>query len=138
MNKKNPLKKLLIIAGLVAFFAFDEVFLIILFSRIGFPALATGVWIAIGVGLVFLNLLLALVIYRMIQTRPSTGSEGLIGQRGVVVTSRGRSGKVLVRSEHWDAEFAEELKPGDEVTVSSLRGLVLVVKSAKAAGHREE
>jgi membrane protein implicated in regulation of membrane protease activity len=111
------------------------VFLIVLFSRIGFPAFSTPVWFGIGAFLVGLNLLLALLVYRLIQTRPKTGIEGLTGQKGIVLTSSGRKGKVQLRGENWDAEFPEELKPGDEVTVDSLKGLVLVVEPARA---REE
>jgi len=125
-------KKALIIIGLLVFFAFDDVLLIILFSRIGFPSFSMPVWVAIGAFLVGLNFLLALVIYRLIRTRPQTGIEALAGQRGVVLTTTGRKGKVRVRGENWDAESSEELRPGDEVTVSSLRGLVLVVESGRA------
>jgi membrane protein implicated in regulation of membrane protease activity len=118
--------------GLLVFFAFDEVLLIILFSRIGFPAFSVPVWLGIGAVLVGLNFLLALVIYRLIQTRPKTGIEGLAGQKGVVLSSSGKRGKVRVRGESWDADFSEELRPGDEVTVNSLKGLVLVVEPASA------
>lgn len=131
------LKKALIITGLLVFFVFDEVLLIILFSRIGFPPFSTAVWVAIGAVLVCLNFLLALLIYRLIQTRPKTGVEGLTGQRGVVLTSSGKKGKVQLRGENWDAEFSEELKPGDEIMVSSLRGLVLVVESGRARKEKE-
>ncbi len=131
-------KKALIIVGLLVFFVFDEVFLIILFSRIGVPGFSLPVWLGIGAVLVGLNFLLALVIYRLIRTRPTTGVEGLTGQRGVVLASSGRKGKVEVRGENWDAEFPEELEPGDEVTVSSLKGLVLVVEPGRRNQGEQE
>jgi membrane-bound serine protease (ClpP class) len=128
-------KKFLKILGLVAFFALDDVLLVILFFKIGFPHLSVGVWIAIAVFLVLLNVSLATVVYRAILKRPTTGREGLVAATGVVVTSQGRRGKVMVRGEHWDAEFTEDLKPGDEVRVTALKGLTLVVERD---GHRRE
>jgi membrane-bound serine protease (ClpP class) len=128
---KGQLKKFLTIVGLVAFFAADEVLLVILFFRIGFPHLSVAIWILIAVFLVLLNVSLAIVAYRVILKRPTTGKEGLVAATGVVLTSQGRRGKVMVRGEHWDAEFTEDLNPGDEIRVSALKGLTLVVESSK-------
>lgn len=125
------LKKFLTILGLVAFFAADEVLLVILFFRIGFPHLPVTIWVLIAVFLVLLNVSLAIVVYRTILKRPTTGKEALVGATGVVVASQGKRGKVMVRGEHWDAEFTEDLKPGDEIRVSAVKGLTLVVESSK-------
>lgn len=129
-------KKPLTVIGLVALFAFDDVVLLILFLRIGFPHLSLSIWIAIAVFLVLLNVSLAMVVYKVILRRPTTGKEGLVAATGVVLTSQGTRGKVMVRGEHWDAEFTENLKPGDEVRVSALKGLTLLVESSKH--HRED
>lgn len=125
------LKKFLTVLGLVAFFAADDVLLVILFFRIGFPHLPVAVWVLIVVFLVLLNVSLAIVVYRVILKRPTTGKEGLVAATGVVVASQGKKGKVMVRGEHWDAEFTEDLKPGDEIRVSAVKGLTLVVESSK-------
>jgi membrane-bound serine protease (ClpP class) len=90
-----------------------------------------AVWVLIVVFLVLLNVSLAIVVYRVILKRPTTGKEGLVAATGVVVASQGKKGKVMVRGEHWDAEFTEDLKPGDEIRVSAVKGLTLVVESSK-------
>jgi len=132
------LKKFLTILGLVAFFAADEVLLVILFFRIGFPHLPVTIWVLIAVFLVLLNVSLAIVVYRTILKRPTTGKEALVGATGVVVASQGKRGKVMVRGEHWDAEFTEDLKPGDEIRVSAVKGLTLVVESSKEQSGDEK
>jgi membrane protein implicated in regulation of membrane protease activity len=40
----------------------------------------------------------------------------------------------MVRGEHWDAEFTEDLSPGDEIRVSAVKGLTLVVESDTGQG----
>jgi membrane protein implicated in regulation of membrane protease activity len=121
------LKKSLMIMGLVLFFSFDEFLLIILFFKIGFPRLSILTWVGIAALIGILNVLLALIIYRLLLTRPTTGAEGLVGLTGTVTSVTGRKGKVFVRGETWDAEFLEELCPGDAIKVSEVRGLNLVV-----------
>jgi membrane-bound serine protease (ClpP class) len=122
------LKKVLTILGLVAFFAFDDGLLVFLFFKIGFPHLSVGVWVAIAIFLILLNVSLALVVHRVMLRRSTTGAEGLTSTTGVVVVSQGRRGKVEVRGEHWDAEFTEDLKPGDAIRVRAVRGLMLIVE----------
>ncbi len=129
--RKNPLKKPLLVAGLVLFFAFDEILLIILFAKIGFPDFSPVTWILIAGVLTFLNLLLALLVYRLIMSRPTTGTDGLVGLRGTVITSESGKGRVFVRGEYWEAEMSGEPRSGDEVEVTSVRGLNLVVKPVK-------
>lgn len=125
------LKKFLTILGLIAFFGIDDVLLVILFFKIGFPHLALGIWIAIVIFVILLNVSLALVVYRVMLRRPTTGVEGLSVATGVVVTAEGRKGKVMVKGEHWDAIFTEDLKPGDEIRVKEVRGMTLLVERDK-------
>ena len=130
------LKKVLIISSLVAFFAFDEVLLVVLFFKIGFPHFSVLVWALIAIFLVLLNVSLGIVAYRALVRRPTTGTEGLTDATGVVVSSEGRRGKVMVRGEHWDAEFKGDFRPGDEIRVVRMKGLTLVVeKDDNAVAH---
>jgi membrane protein implicated in regulation of membrane protease activity len=124
----NPLKKPLVITGLLLFFGFDELLLIFLFFKIGFPRLPALTWVTIALAATALNLGLALVVYRVIMKRPSTGVEGLVGLTGTVEVSHGKRGTVYVRGERWDADFLEDANVGDEVRVVSVRGLRLAVE----------
>jgi membrane-bound ClpP family serine protease len=133
-RRNNPLKKPLVIAGLVLFFGFDELLLIFLFFKIGFPRLPATTWAAIALAVTVLNLGLALVVYRAIMSRPSTGVEGLVGLTGTVEVSYGKRGTVSVRGERWDADFLGDAAAGDEVKVVSVRGLRLDVERIGTAG----
>ncbi len=130
--RRNPLKKALVVTGLVLFFGLDDVLLVILFLKIGFPQLSGLAWAAIVLVVVALNVSLALVVYRVIMSRPSTGVEGLVGLTGTVEEARGKRGTVFVRGERWDAEFLGEAGVGDEVRVVSVRGLRLSVERVAA------
>jgi membrane-bound serine protease (ClpP class) len=102
--------------------------LVVLLFKIGFPRLPALAWAAIGLVAALLNVGLALVVYRVIMNRPSTGIEGLVGLTGTVVSSSGSRGKVFLRGEHWDADFPGEADTGDEVRVVRVRGLRLSVE----------
>lgn len=56
--------------------------------------------------------------------KASTGSEGLVGQKGVVVGP----GQVRVVGELWKAKSAQPLEPGQEVLVTAVEGLLLSVE----------
>jgi len=62
--------------------------------------------------------------------KTSTGSEGLLGQRGVVVAP----GRVRVLGELWRARSGKPLVPGQEVVVTEVDGLLLTVEPAKTDG----
>ena len=133
-NAHNTLKKPLVIAGLILFFGFDDILLIFLLFKIGFPRLPGLTWAAIVLGVIVLNLSLALVVYRVIMSRPSTGVEGLVGLTGTAGVSHGKRGTVFVRSERWDADFLGEVSAGDDVRVVSVKGLRLVVERTGTGG----
>ncbi|RLB07160.1 MAG: nodulation protein NfeD, partial [Deltaproteobacteria bacterium] len=62
--------------------------------------------------------------------RPTTGKEGLIGERGFAKTDLRPEGLVEIRGELWNAESEQEIKAGDEVKVVGLKGMkVKVTKS---------
>jgi membrane-bound serine protease (ClpP class) len=63
--------------------------------------------------------------------KPSTGVEGLVGEVGEAVTDLAPDGQILVHGETWNATAADdEIKAGERVTVTSIRGLHLTVKRA--------
>jgi membrane-bound serine protease (ClpP class) len=65
--------------------------------------------------------------------KASTGSEGLVGQKGVVVTN----GQVRVVGELWNAQSAHPLEPGQEVKVTEVEGLLLSVEPLSATEPKE-
>jgi membrane-bound serine protease (ClpP class) len=66
--------------------------------------------------------------YRTWRTQPTTGREGLIGERGVVRREIDPSGQVLVHGELWKARADEPLESGTEVEVTAVDGLTIHVK----------
>jgi membrane-bound serine protease (ClpP class) len=66
--------------------------------------------------------------------RPTTGTEGLIGERGTAISActHGHPGQVQVRGEIWRAEPAPDarsVQAGDAVEVVRLHGLTVLVRS---------
>jgi len=63
--------------------------------------------------------------------KPTTGSEGLIGESGVALTKlhSGATGQIMLHGEIWKAECTnEEVKDGENVKVIGIKDLVLKVK----------
>jgi membrane-bound serine protease (ClpP class) len=61
----------------------------------------------------------------------TTGAQGLIALTGTVLDWEGSKGHVHVDGERWQATSKEALEPGDEVKVTRVDGLTLVVKKAR-------
>jgi membrane-bound serine protease (ClpP class) len=66
--------------------------------------------------------------YRIWKTKPTTGREGLIGERAVVRRRVDPEGQVMVRGELWRARADEALDPGEAVEVVGVDGLTLEVR----------
>jgi len=62
--------------------------------------------------------------------RSVTGAEALVGRKAVVATKT----QVRVAGELWQASSADELAPGDEVTVVAVDGLTLTVQQEGPPG----
>jgi len=69
--------------------------------------------------------------------RAKTGSEGLIGEIGVVrdAIAPGTPGRLFVHGELWRAASAVPLGPGARARIAAVHGLELVVNPVKAADH---
>lgn len=61
----------------------------------------------------------------------TTGVQGLIGMVGQVLEWTSPEGYVHVDGERWHARSKDPLEPGDEVKVTHVEGLTLVVKKSK-------
>lgn len=75
-------------------------------------------------------LFVALSAVKAMQRRSTTGSEGLVGQRGKSLATFTARGKVSVNGEVWDAVAAEGIvEKGSQIEVTGMKeGLVLEVR----------
>ena len=121
-------KALLVIIGLTFLFLFDDVLIIVVIQKLHIWKI-NAVWVGLGLtALAVSNLLLAIAVFRVIRKPPVSGAEGLIGERGVALTTILDEGKVSVHGEIWTAESEEKIGPGMKVVVEALEGLRLRVR----------
>src|SRR5690606_19448382 len=82
---------------------------------------AVGAIIAVGIG-------------RSMLSRQTAGMAEMVGLVGRVATAidpaTGRSGRVFVRGEYWNAEADESIPAGESVSVLGVEGLTLRVRRA--------
>lgn len=94
------------------------------------PAVRVSLSVLIPSLIVFLTLVL-IGLYLAIRTRltkPTTGKQGLIGEKGVALDSISPNGQVSVHGEVWQAESDEKIRKGDKVEVVAVDGLKVRVK----------
>jgi len=69
--------------------------------------------------------------------RVATGAEGLLGRVAVAKTSLDPKGTVLVDGELWKAVLdSGKVEPGEEVTITKVEGLQLLVTQRKSKGRK--
>ena len=61
-------------------------------------------------------------------SKVKTGSEGLVGEAGIAKTDIFTEGKVFLHGELWNAKGDEPISKGERIVVTSVDGLVLIVK----------
>ncbi|HIE17778.1 MAG TPA: nodulation protein NfeD [Dehalococcoidia bacterium] len=111
---------------------------LVLFSHSSPPmqinrGLIAGVTIAIVAFLVFV----VGAVVRGQRRKVKTGAEGLIGRTAVAKTSLAPKGTVLIDGEHWTAIVdSGKVEPGEEVMVTKVEGLKLVVTRKKTKRRR--
>jgi len=66
--------------------------------------------------------------------KPSSGREGLLGERGKAESDIVPEGKVFVRGEYWDAWSEESISRGDRIIVVDVEGMKLKVRKAASGG----
>jgi membrane-bound serine protease (ClpP class) len=133
----SRLKKILIILGLTIFFLIDELLFIFLGKELEIFNIRFLIFVAIGLIAVALNIFLALLVYRAMKKKPTTGQEGMIGEIGVVISTINNEGQVFVHGEIWQAESDEILHRGEKVIVQKVQGLKLRVKRSIAKPRSE-
>lgn len=68
--------------------------------------------------------------WRAWRSKPTTGREGLIGERGVVRRRIDPEGRIALHGETWRARAAEPIETGVEVEVVAVDGLTVEVRRA--------
>jgi membrane-bound serine protease (ClpP class) len=67
--------------------------------------------------------------------KPTTGSEGLVGERGTAIAEIDPRGQAFIHGEIWTVMSKEKIQKGDVVEVISVKGLTPLVRRA---GSEEE
>jgi membrane-bound serine protease (ClpP class) len=114
---------------------------LIIGSMMLFEAPYTGVsisrdvlWSTLGITSAFFFIILYLAS-RAIFSRPRSGTEGLVGERGVVKKKVGpRGGKVFIHGEIWNAFSDDEIPEGTEVEITAVHGLKIKIKKTEQGG----
>ncbi|MCX5811556.1 MAG: nodulation protein NfeD [Proteobacteria bacterium] len=82
--------------------------------------------VAILSGIFFFGVLSYAIKAQLLKVK--TGSEGLIGESGVAKTDVSGRGKVFLHGELWNAKSDESIMQGEQVVVTGIEGLGLIVK----------
>ena len=95
--------------------------------------------LVVGVAIV-VAVLVGLVIWAIVlgqRRKVTTGAEALIGKVAVAQTGLNPKGTVFVEGEHWTAKLdSGKVEPGEEVIVTEIEGLKLVVTKKKTKGRK--
>ena len=96
------------------------------FLRISWPVLIG----MIALTAVFFGVVISLAVRSQFR-KPSTGSEGMVGETGEAATDIDGKGKVFVLGELWDAASDRPVRKGEPVTVKAVRGMTLLVEPGR-------
>jgi membrane-bound serine protease (ClpP class) len=71
------------------------------------------------------------LVVRAQKRKPTTGMEGLIGEKGVVTVALDPEGKIKTHGEIWTARSEESLPVGADVRITAAEGMKLKVEKEK-------
>jgi membrane-bound serine protease (ClpP class) len=101
------------------------------------PEMQVGLRLIIPVtfGIATVLLFLVRLAVQSQRTVPVTGTSGMIGKSGTVLTTieAGGTGSIRTHGEIWNATAAERIEAGGTVQVTGIEGLVLQVENAEPA-----
>ena len=69
--------------------------------------------------------------FKAMHGKPMGGSEGLVGEIGVVKEVIEPEGLIFVHGEYWRAVSDQKIEPGEKVEVTRVEGLTVRVKRAR-------
>jgi membrane-bound serine protease (ClpP class) len=99
-------------------------------SEPGMPVLGVARWaiVSIAGSAALIMAILTTLVVRVSRHKATTGSAGLVGERGTALTDVGPEGRVFVHGEYWNARAARPIRKGAQVRVTHVRDLVLEVE----------
>jgi len=95
--------------------------------------ISRGLIAGVSASVLVAALFLMTLVSRARRAHVTTGSQGLVGERGVARSALQPAGKVFVHGELWQAVAEGEAAAGDPVEVVAVDGLTLRVRSLRAA-----
>ena len=128
---KATAKRYALISFLTLVFIVDDVLIYLLLKNL-FDWRIDPILLSLGGTLVVaLNLAVALFAYRTMHRKPTTGQEGMIGKRGVVLKSKVKGMlQIRVQGEIWQAVSHVKVGAGDKVRIEDIEGLRLIVSKS--------
>jgi membrane-bound serine protease (ClpP class) len=89
-----------------------------------------GLLTALALALPFAAILLILLIalFRSFGQKVATGNQGMVGWLGIADSDVGRTGRVKIRGEYWDARSVSPISAGKTIRVVSVENLALNVE----------
>ena len=102
----------------------------------GGPRLSWGIIAAATVTTTTFFLLVVGAGLRAQKRRVTTGAQGMVDRRGIVVDRVAPEGRVRIGDEYWRAVSGNPLDPGTEVQVTGVDGLVLRVRAFAKEAQR--
>ena len=94
------------------------------------PGLRLSLVVIFGTALV-ITVFFGVVVAKGVEAyrqKPGTGTEGMLGERGIAKTDILAEGKVFVRGEYWNAASSERIAKGEKVEVIAVQGLRVTVR----------
>ncbi|MEK7798895.1 MAG: nodulation protein NfeD [Acidobacteriota bacterium] len=96
----------------------------------GAPGIGVARWAILSIagtaGLIMA--ILTTLVVRVSRRKPTTGSVGLVGERGTALTDLDPAGRVFVHGEYWNARTARPIRKGAMVRVTRVQDLALEVE----------
>jgi membrane-bound serine protease (ClpP class) len=99
-------------------------------SEPGMPALGVARWsiVSIAGSAALIMAILTTLVVRVSRHKVTTGSAGLVGERGTALTDVGPDGRVFVHGEYWNARAARPIRKGAQIKVTQVSDLVVDVE----------
>lgn len=121
-------KKIVLITLLTIFFLFDDLLFYLLIINVYDLHIRPAVFALASLIVVAMNYGLAILVFRIMKKKPTTGAPGMIGKVGVVMKTDGSELWLKIQGEIWRGEGETPLRRGDEVVVTGIHGLTLRLK----------